>query len=233
VVSFQRRFMIHKYDALTLVPTTTHNARPRTIKRTKGLDAFACQRRDTESRDGSSRGRRRTAPTHSDALRSRRGTNDDERRSRRSWTKTPAQSMARSPSRRGEGRSRERGRGGATSVDAPRDRDGGGVVDGIDDPASDGDEEDGGFRLSKAPPLTPDMIDELNAIETRRVLARWSARMRSVKRRVEDCARQFPTSSLVLVFTKPFRSADNQRKWCVEERTDGDLDATSTRRPSR
>jgi hypothetical protein len=160
-------------------------------------------------------------------------TTDDERRSRRSWTKTPAQSMARSPSRRGEGRSRERGRGGATSVDAPRDRDGGGVVDGIDDPASDGDEEDGGFRLSKAPPLTPDMIDELNAIETRRVLARWSARMRSVKRRVEDCARQFPTSSLVLVFTKPFRSADNQRKWCVEERTDGDLDATSTRRPSR
>ena len=142
--------------------------------------------------------------------------------------------MARSPSRLGEGRSRERERGGATSVDAPpRDRDGGGVVDGIDDPASDGDEEDGGFRLSKAPPLTPDMIDELNAIETRRVQARWSARMRSVKRRVEDCARQFPTSSLVLVFTKPFRSADNQRKWCVEERTDGDLDATSTRRPSR
>lgn len=108
---------------------------------------------------------------------------------------------------------------------APRDRDGGGIVDGTDDPASDGEDA---FRLSKAPPLTQTMIDELNTIEARRVLARWSARMRSVKRRVEDCARQFPTSSLVLVFTKPFRSADNQHKWCVKlfARPRRDLDAT-------
>lgn len=140
-----------------------------------------------------------------------------------------ASAMTRSPSRRSGGDSRERERGGATNV-APRERDGGGVVDGTDDPASDVVED--GFRLSKAPPLTQAMIDELNAIETRRVLARWSARMRSVKRRVEDCARQFPTSSLVLVFTKPFRSADNQRKWCVKRifsrdaRPRRDLDAT-------
>jgi hypothetical protein len=108
---------------------------------------------------------------------------------------------------------------------APRERDDG-RVDGSDDTALDGAED--GFRLmNKAPPLTAEMIAELDAVETRRVLARWSARMRSVKRRVEDCARQFPTSNLVLVFTKPFRSVENQYKWCVERRRRArDIDAT-------
>jgi len=63
------------------------------------------------------------------------------------------------------------------------------------DDDDDEEEEEEGFRLSKAPPLTADMIDALNAIEKRRVLARWAARMRSIKRRVADCSRQFPTSS--------------------------------------
>ena len=84
------------------------------------------------------------------------------------------------------------------------------------DENDDENDENDGFRLQKAPPLTKDMIDALDAIESRRVAARWSARMRCLKRRVEDCARQFPTSSLVFVFTKPFRSANNQRKWCVK-----------------
>ena len=95
--------------------------------------------------------------------------------------------------------------------------------------ADDDDDENDGFRLHKAPPLTQDMIDALDAIESRRVSARWSARMRSVKRRIEDCARQFPTSSLVFVFTKPFRSVENRHKWCVKRkralRSRHDLDA--------
>ena len=108
-----------------------------------------------------------------------------------------------------------------------RDR-AGGRVDGSDDPRLDVAEP--GFHLSKAPPLTASMIEALDAVESRRVLARWSARMRSVKRRVQDCARQFPTSSLVLVFTKPFRSADNRLKWCVPTRKECSSRATSTRR---
>ena len=108
-----------------------------------------------------------------------------------------------------------------------RDR-AGGRVDGSDDPRLDVAEP--GFHLSKAPPLTASMIEVLDAVESRRVLARWSARMRSVKRRVQDCARQFPTSSLVLVFTKPFRSADNRLKWCVPTRKECSSRATSLRR---
>ena len=108
-----------------------------------------------------------------------------------------------------------------------RDR-AGGRVDGSDDPRLDVAEP--GFHLSKAPPLTASMIEALDAVESRRVLARWSARMRSVKRRVQDCARQFPTSSLVLVFTKPFRSADNRLKWCVPTRKECSSRATSLRR---
>jgi hypothetical protein len=101
--------------------------------------------------------------------------------------------------------------------------------DGSADARSASKDENDGFRLHKAPPLTQDMIDALDAIESRRVSARWSARMRSVKRRIEDCARQFPTSSLVFVFTKPFRSVENRHKWCVKHkralRSRHDLDA--------
>jgi hypothetical protein len=110
--------------------------------------------------------------------------------------------------------------------DAPRgDRDGSADARSAskDDDAAAADDDDDenendGFRLHKAPPLTQDMIDALDAIESRRVSARWSARMRSVKRRIEDCARQFPTSSLVFVFTKPFRSVENRHKWCVKRK---------------
>ena len=136
----------------------------------------------------------------------------------------------RPPGRRPEPRQRTTTR--TTGVDdggggAPRgDRDGSADArsaskdddenDDENDENDDENDENDGFRLQKAPPLTKDMIDALDAIESRRVAARWSARMRCLKRRVEDCARQFPTSSLVFVFTKPFRSANNQRKWCVK-----------------
>jgi hypothetical protein len=133
----------------------------------------------------------------------------------------------RPPGRRPEPRQTTTGvDGGGARVD----RDGSGDErSSLDDAAADDDE---GFRLHKAPPLTMDMIDALDAIESRRVSARWSARMRCLKRRVEDCARQFPTSSLVFVFTKPFRSVENRHKWCVEGFTDGATatSAISTRR---
>lgn len=99
--------------------------------------------------------------------------------------------------------------------DAPElDRRGVGAPGG--DATVDGGADRPAFTLHKAPPLTEERVGELDAAERRRVLARWNNRLRSVKRRVEDCARQFPTSSLVFVFTKPFRSADNQHKWCVD-----------------
>ena len=114
--------------------------------------------------------------------------------------------------------------GSANARSASKDDDAAAADDDDDD-----ENENDGFRLHKAPPLTQDMIDALDAIESRRVSARWSARMRSVKRRIEDCARQFPTSSLVFVFTKPFRSVENRHKWCVKRkralRSRHDLDA--------
>jgi len=70
----------------------------------------------------------------------------------------------------------------------------------------------------KAPPLLEEQISRLSEVETRKVLGRWNARLRGLKRRVDDISRQFPTSSLVLVFTKPFRSKDRRGKWYVVHR---------------
>jgi len=70
----------------------------------------------------------------------------------------------------------------------------------------------------KAPPLLEEQISRLSEVETRKVLGRWNARLRGLKRRVEDISHQFPTSSLVLVFTKPFRSKDRRGKWYVVHR---------------
>jgi hypothetical protein len=70
-------------------------------------------------------------------------------------------------------------------------------------------------NFGKAPPLDQAAIESLSDVERRRVLARWNSRLRSVKRRIEDCANQFPTSSIVLVFTKPFRSKERLHKWYV------------------
>jgi len=77
----------------------------------------------------------------------------------------------------------------------------------------------GGRRRSpiavRAPPLLEEQISHLSEAETRKVLGRWNARLRGLKRRVQDISHQFPTSSIVLVFTKPFRSKDRRGKWCV------------------
>jgi len=67
----------------------------------------------------------------------------------------------------------------------------------------------------KAPPLLEEQISRLSEDEQRRVRGRWNARLRGLKKRVEDVSHQFPTSSLVLVFTKPFRTKDRLGKWYV------------------
>jgi len=104
----------------------------------------------------------------------------------------------------------------------------------------DGDEEAGGRGRAaderrrapisvKAPPLLKEQISRLSEAEQRKVLGRWNARLRGLKRRVEDMSHQFPTSSLVLVFTKPFRSKDRRGKWCVVRDDDARFVARATR----
>jgi hypothetical protein len=114
------------------------------------------------------------------------------------------------------------GRGGPASVAGTREARG-----------DDGDEGEGGTGRAadaaagerrrapisiKAPPLLEEQISRLSEVETRKVLGRWNARLRGLKRRVQDISHQFPTSSLVLVFTKPFRSKDKRGKWYVVHR---------------
>jgi len=55
-------------------------------------------------------------------------------------------------------------------------------------------------------PLLQDAIDALNTTERRKILGLWSARVRGVKRRLRELSRQYPTSSFVLLFTKPFNT---------------------------
>ena len=104
----------------------------------------------------------------------------------------------------------------------------------------DGDEEAGGRGRAaderrrapisvKAPPLLKEQISRLSEAEQRKVLGRWNARLRGLKRRVEDMSHQFPTSSLVLVFTKPFRSKDRRGKWCVVRDDDARFVSRATR----
>ena len=117
------------------------------------------------------------------------------------------------------GDANDAGRGGPASVAGTREARG-----------DDGDEGEGGTGRAagaaadgrrrapisiKAPPLLEEQISRLSEVETRKVLGRWNARLRGLKRRVEDISHQFPTSSLVLVFTKPFRSKDRRGKWYV------------------
>lgn len=66
----------------------------------------------------------------------------------------------------------------------------------------------------KSPPLREEQITTLSEADRRRALARWNARLRGLKRRIDTIAEQFPTSSIVLLFTKPFRTKERQGKWC-------------------
>lgn len=72
---------------------------------------------------------------------------------------------------------------------------------------------------AKAPPLRADDIIKLDERGRRMVLGRWNSRLRGLKRRADDCARQFPTASVVLLFTKPFRAARRAGRWYVRGRT--------------
>lgn len=67
----------------------------------------------------------------------------------------------------------------------------------------------------KAAPLLDGDILGLGDDERRRVLARWSGRLRGIKRRALDLGRQFPTSSVLVYFTKPFPAAKREGMWCV------------------
>lgn len=67
----------------------------------------------------------------------------------------------------------------------------------------------------KAPPLTEREIAALDQVEQRRVLARWNARLRGLKRRVVDIAQQFPTTSVLFYCSKPLRLDGRRGRWCV------------------
>jgi hypothetical protein len=67
----------------------------------------------------------------------------------------------------------------------------------------------------KAPSLSAGAIAVLSDQEQRKILGRWNARLRSLKHRVTDISEQFPTSSVVLFCTKPFRLKDRKGRWYV------------------
>ena len=67
----------------------------------------------------------------------------------------------------------------------------------------------------RAPPLLPEDIDRLSKVDRKRVLARWSGRLRGLKNRALELSRQFPTSNICFYFTKPFPVATRAGLWCV------------------
>ena len=67
----------------------------------------------------------------------------------------------------------------------------------------------------RAPPLLPEDIDRLSKVDRKRVLARWSGRLRGLKNRALELSRQFPTSNICVYFTKPFPVATRAGMWCV------------------
>jgi hypothetical protein len=71
------------------------------------------------------------------------------------------------------------------------------------------------LNVVKAPRLEQDAIDLLSFEERKLVSGRWTARLRGSKLRLHDIASQFPTSSVVLLFTKPFQSKRRHGKWCA------------------
>jgi hypothetical protein len=86
--------------------------------------------------------------------------------------------------------------------------------DGDDDDDED-EEDDERPRLPpmKAPPLLPSQIERLSDPEARLILGRWNARLRGLKRRANDLAHQFPTSNVLVMFSKPFQTKRRRGKW--------------------
>ena len=71
-------------------------------------------------------------------------------------------------------------------------------------------------HFRKAKPLGEEDVATLDEAGRRRALARWNARLRVLKKKIRDASAQYPTSSLVFVFTKPFRSSARSDRWCVQ-----------------
>ena len=68
----------------------------------------------------------------------------------------------------------------------------------------------------RAPPLTPSDIEALNKAGKRLVLARWAARTRGLKKRLSALSEQYPTSSFILLFTKPVLTECRRTGvWCA------------------
>ena len=68
-------------------------------------------------------------------------------------------------------------------------------------------------RAPRAAPLTEDDIRLLTHEERRKVLGRWNARLRGLKKKVSQLSGQFPTSSFVVLFTKPIPTLRKAGKW--------------------
>lgn len=91
-------------------------------------------------------------------------------------------------------------------------------------------------RNAKAPKLTQGDIDKLDDYAKKLALGRWNSRVRALRRKIDDCADQFPTSSIVLLFTKPFQQPRRQLgRWYVALVIDARVirlptDVTCTRR---
>lgn len=95
-----------------------------------------------------------------------------------------------------------------------------------DDEEDEGDEDDEeedddearpprrlGGRAPRAAPLTEEDILLLTHEERRKVLGRWNARLRGLKKKVSQLSGQFPTSSFVVLFTKPIPTLRKAGKW--------------------
>jgi hypothetical protein len=71
------------------------------------------------------------------------------------------------------------------------------------------------LRPMKAPPLLPSQVERLSDPEARLILGRWNARLRGLKRRAKDLAHQFPTSNVLVMFSKPFQTKRRRGQWYV------------------
>ena len=70
----------------------------------------------------------------------------------------------------------------------------------------------------RAPPLLAEDVGRLGKDDRRRVLARWSGRLRGLKKRALELSGQFPTSNICVYFTKPFATESRAGMWCVRAR---------------
>lgn len=70
----------------------------------------------------------------------------------------------------------------------------------------------------RAPPLFAEDVGRLGKDDRRRVLARWSGRLRGLKKRALELSGQFPTSNVCVYFTKPFAAETREGMWCVRTR---------------